>query len=327
MKILVTGATGFIGSWLAETLVDDGAEVTVFVLPNDPVRFQSIKHLTGKVRVVEGDLRNPTSIQEAVNGKDVIFHLAAETQVTRTLANPRGALEVNTVGTFNLLEAIRDANKEAFVIYASTDKVYGEPLYLPIDENHQLNPKSPYEATKLAAERLLMAYHHTYDLRCSVLRWSNTIGGRDSNYLRIIPGIIYPLMRRQAPVIRGDGNDVRDYMYVKDVVRSLLSVLANRERANGRVFNVGTGKPTSVIDLVNTLLDVLELKGKVAPVILKQDTQAEIRVQYLSAEKISRELGFSVRYGLEASIRATVNWYRTNPWWESVIERSRTYYS
>ena len=305
----------------------EGAEVTVLVKPDDPIKIDSIKHLTNKLRIVEGDIRNPESCEEIVRNQEVIYHLAAETQVIFCMQRPRDAFEVNALGTLNILEGIRKFGSSPHLIHASTDKVFGEPKYLPIDEKHPFNPDSPYEVAKLAAERMVNTYHATYGLPTTIVRWSNTIGGRDANYLRIVPSIIWPLFEGKVPVIRGDGSQIRDYMYVEDVVKCVLRITQNRKVVNGEDFNVGTGKPTSVIELARMILRLMGYEKKVEPAVLGQVTKGEISSQYLSSSKIREKLGFTPDTNLESALTNTIEWSRTNQWWLKVVRRVEAYYA
>jgi len=311
---------------LTEELVKTGAHVTVLAKPNDPAGMESIKHLLGNLNVLHGDINSIDVCREAVKHQDLVFHLAAETQVAYCLKFPRRAFKVNALGTLNLLEAIRVSSSDPFMLHASTDKVYGDPQYLPIDENHPLNPKSPYEASKLAGEKLVEAWHSSYGVRCCILRWSNTIGGRDANYLRIVPDVISSLLSGQAPIIRGTGKHVRDYMYVDDTVKSLFAVASNVQECDGQVFNVGTGKPTTVIELTELLIKLMGYEGKVKLAVLNRQIKGEIDTQYLSSKKIRGKLGFVPRFDLESSLRLTIEWYRRNPWWLGVMTKVREHY-
>jgi CDP-glucose 4,6-dehydratase len=325
-KVLVTGATGFIGSWLTESLVEVGAKVTILVKKDDPIGLDSIRHLTKSLKVVYGDIRNSAVSEELVKNQDIVYHLAAETQVIHCIKWPKEAFEVNTLGTLNILEAIRKVGNGVHLIHVSTDKVFGEPKYLPIDENHPFDPDSPYEVSKLAAERFVNSYHSTYGLPTTIVRWSNTIGGRDTNYLRIVPSIIWPLLEERAPIIRGDGSHIRDYMYVDDVSRCLLLLAKNRAQVNGDDFNVGTGKPTSVIELTKLIVNLMGYEGKIEPIVQSKPTKGEINSQYLSSSKIRSKLGFQTNFDLVSGLQLTIDWHRKNLWWREILDRVERYY-
>ena len=326
-KVLVTGANGFIGSWLTEALVNNGANVTAFVKKGDIIGTESIKHLKDKIRIIYGDIRDAKSVTNAVRGKDVIFHLAAITQVLYSIKNPKETIDINVCGTFNILEAIRRNNYEQFLVFTSTDKVYGEPKYNPIDEEHPLSSKSPYDASKLAADRLVHSYHVSYHLKSSIVRWSNTYGGRDSNILRAVPDFVVSLLNGRPPVIRGDGNHVRDYVYVDDAVSGILCTAEKQKISTGHTFNLGTERPVSVRELAKLIIKIFGLSGKIRPVVLRRNVPGEIRTQYLSAKKARKMLGWKPKTNLEEGLQKTISWYKNNPAWQKVVKRNSRFYA
>ena len=317
-NILITGATGFIGSWLTETLVNQGAKVTVLVR-KDAFGIESIKHLKNKIKIIYGDLRNKEVIYKAVKDKAVIFHLAAITQVLYSIKNPEETVSVNVGGTLNILEGIRRNHKNQFLVFTSTDKVYGEPKYNPIDEEHCLSSKSPYDASKVAADRLIYAYHISYGLRCGIVRWSNTYGGRDANLLRAVPDFITSVINNKPAVIRGNGKHIRDFIYVTDSVRGIMAVAENSKLSNGEVFNLGTEKPTSIINLANLIIKLSGKKLKVK--VLNRMVSGEINTQYLSSKKAKKMLKWRSKVNLETGLKMTMDWYKENLWWNKVMKK------
>ena len=325
-RILVTGATGFIGSWLTEELVRRNSMVTIFVRKEDPLGTDAVAHLLDKIKIIYGDIKDIDSIKNAVINQDIIFHLAAYSQVINSLINPIEAMGVNATGTLNLLESIRKSKSDPIFIFSSTDKVYGEPKYLPIDEKHPLNAKSPYDASKLAADRLTFSYHIAYDIKAIISRWSNVIGGRDANYLRALPDFIITMLKNKPPAIRGNGKHIRDYMYVTDAINGVLLLAEKNSQVKGEAFNFGTERPTSVIDLANLVIKYMNFGNKLEPVILNKSTPGEISGQYLTAKKAVNELKWKPHVDLESGIKLTIEWYRKNSWWLDVIERVKHYY-
>lgn len=326
VRVLVTGGTGFIGSWLTEALVSKGADVTVLVKTGDPIGISSLKHLAKKIKISKGDINDLKSVTKALKNQELVFHLAAITQVLYAIKNPFEALRTNIGGTMNVLEAIRNNNAENFLIFASTDKVYGEPQYLPIDEVHPLSSKSPYDATKLAADRLVYAYHLTYGLRSSIVRWSNTYGGRDSNILRAGPDFITTVINKKPPVVRGHGRHVRDFMYVSDAVDGILAVAENSKVSNGETFNLGTGKPLTVEEFARLVIKLSAAKDVLLPIILNKPTPGEIEKQYLSYKKAKEKLGWQPKVNLEEGVKLTIKWYTENQWWQDVIKKVGSFY-
>jgi len=325
-KVLVTGSTGFIGSWLTETLVQAGAKVTALIEQDGPFGIDAIKHLANKIELVYGDIRDRELVASVIRGKDVIFHLASITQVLYAIKNPEKTVAVNVGGTLNILEGMRENGGEQFLVYASTDKVYGEPKYVPIDEEHPLTGKSPYDASKIAADRLVYAYHVSYGTRCSMVRWANTYGGRDANLLRVVPDFVTSVLSGNPPVIRGDGRHIRDYIHVTDAVDGIIRVVENDELSNGRAFNLGTEKPTSVGDLAELIIRISGNGSKLRPIVLGKSTPGEISIQYLSSMKAREVLGWKPTIDLEIGLEPTIEWYRENMWWKSVMDRVAKFY-
>lgn len=324
-RVLVTGATGFIGSWLAEALLKNGADVSVFIKENDPLAMGGLSKLSG-FKKFKGDIRNEENVKKSVRDQELIFHLAAITQVVYAVRNPVESFDVNAIGTLNILESIRNSSTEQFLVFASTDKVYGEPKYLPIDENHPLLGKSPYDASKIAADRLVFSYYTTYDVKSSISRWSNTIGGRDANILRAGPSIVLPVISGKQPVIRYSGEEVRDYMYVEDAVNAILSLAQNQNVSKGEAFNFGTGNPTKIKDFARLVIKLAGFNGKLEPEILNKPAPGEIIRQYLSSEKAKKMLGWKPKFTLEDSLNLTIDWFKENKWWIDVIEKVSNYY-
>ena len=325
-RVLVTGATGFIGSWLTESLLDKGASVSVLVKKDDPLGLGGISSIKDKLKIIYCDIRDREKIQKKVYGQEVIFHLAAITQVLFSIKNPQDTYDVNVNGTLNILESARKSTIECFV-FASTDKVYGEPRYLPIDESHPLSSKSPYDASKIAADQLVSSYALTYGLPTSTARWSNTIGGRDCNILRAVPDFITSILYKKQLTIRGDGKHVRDYMYVKDAVAAIISLVENRDVANREAFNFGTERPTSVHELANLIIKLMGMERKIHPSILSKNVDAEIREQYLSSKKAREKLRWSPKFRLEDGLKKTIEWYKENPSWYDLMQKVAKYYN
>ena len=326
VNVAITGATGFIGSWLVEELVNRGANVTVLVHDDCPIGIESITALSNSLNILHGDICEYEPVKRLIENQEVVFHLAALTQVMYSIKKPVKAFEVNAWGTLNVLEALRNNAGTAFLVHVSTDKVYGEPRYLPIDEEHPLLSKSPYDAAKLAAERLVYSYHATYGIRGTILRFSNNIGGRDSNFLRSVPDFITSILKGEQLVIRGDGTQVRDYLFVTDTIEGLLLAAEKQDYSNGEAFNLGTGKPTSVSELAATVLKLSGTSGA-SPIIRNKSMAGEISQQYLSSQKAATTLGWASKVGLEQGLKETIRWYEENPSWANVMKRVASYHT
>ncbi len=326
-NIALTGATGFIGAWLANSLLDEGANITLLMRKNSPRGLIRFKGRENSIKVLYGDVRDPDAMKGLVNGQDALFHLAAITQVLYSKTHPVDTFNIDANGTLNILEALRKSARPPFLLFVSTDKVYGEPKYVPIDEDCPVSSKSPYDAAKLAADRLVNSYNISYGLKSSIVRMSNIIGGGDANILRAVPDFILNVLSNKAPVIRGNGKHIRDYLYVKDAVAGIKLVAEKQNKSNGEVFNLGTGKPTSVIQLANMVIAIADRPKKIKPILLKGDTLGEIDKQYISSGKIRRVLGWKPAYTLKEALKETLEWYDANPEWISVVERVNKYYS
>ena len=316
-NILVTGATGFVGSWITEALLDRGANVTILVrdVPSKLIYNEFISGIYSKLKsMVLGDLGVYSVVERALNEYeiDTCFHLAAQTIVGIAKHSPLSTFESNMRGTWNLLEACRNSRTLQRIVMASSDKAYGEPIKLPISEDHPLLALYPYEASKACADILARTYFHTYGLPVAITRCSNIYGGRDTNFSRIIPDTIRSVLLSKDPVIRSDGKPVRDYMYISDAINAYLTLAENLDRpeVKGEAFNFGTGKPISVIDLVKKIITMAE-NPHLKPVILGRETK-EISVQYLSIEKARRVLKWKPKVSLENGLIETISWYKEN---------------
>ena len=324
-RIAITGANGFTGSWLVEKLVNNEAKVTILLKRNSIVGKRSLRGFEDRINIVYGDIRDVKSVQKLVKNSEVVFHLAAVSQVIYSKLDPVATFAINAEGTLNVLESIRKTNVNPFLVYMNTDKVYGEPKYLPIDEEHQISAKSPYDASKLAADRLVSSYYTTYGINSSIVRCSNIIGGKDANFLRIVPGVIRAIIKNKSPVIRGNGKSIRDYMHVSDAISALLLVAEKQNISKNQVFNIGTENPTSVINITNKLLKIAKV-NTIKPKILGTVSSYEINKQYLSNKKAMAQLDWSPKYSLDDSLTQTFDWYTKNMWWQEIISDVEKYY-
>lgn len=314
-NVLITGATGFVGSWLTKALIERGANVIVFVrdyVPATPLKYMGVYDNVGAA--ASGDITDYNSIRRVFNEYeiDTCFHLAAQTIVGVANRSPVPTFETNIKGTWNILEAARNSETIKRVVVASTDKVYGEPKELPITEQHPLLAAYPYDASKACVERLCGVFATTYGLPISITRCCNIYGGGDLNFSRVIPGTIRSVFFNERPIIRSDGSPVRDFIHVDDVVSAyiILAESLEKEGVLGEAFNFGSNAPIDVLSLVKKIIDI---SGKnLEPEILGKGTpKAEISRQYLSNVKANRILGWEPRIGLEEGLKKTIEWYAT----------------
>ena len=310
--VLVTGATGLVGAWLTRRLRDAGADVVCLVRDWVPqcelVRSGLIDHL----KVVRGDIRDRDCIERAIGEyeTDTVIHLAAQTIVGIANRNPISTFESNIQGTWNLLEACRRSTGVKSVVIASSDKAYGHQDKLPYGEDTPLAGRHPYDVSKSCADLIAQAYAATFSLPVAVTRCGNFYGGGDLNWNRIVPGTIRSVLRGERPVIRSDGQYIRDYFYVEDGAAAymlLAEQLHLRPELAGLAFNFSNETEVTVIDLVNRILHAME--SKLEPLVLNQASN-EIRRQYLNAERARQMLAWSPLFTLDTGIGRTISWYR-----------------
>ena len=313
-KVLVTGATGLVGSWLCRRLLDDGAQVVALVRDWDPqsefIRSGDIRRCT----VVSGCLEDYATVVRAIaeHGTDTVFHLGAQAIVGTALVSPLATFEANIRGTYNLLEACRvHRDLVQRLVVASSDKAYGHSDRLPYTEDMPVNGRHPYDVSKSCADLLAQTYAASYGLNLAVARCGNIYGGGDLNWSRIVPGTIRSVLEGKPPVLRSDGSFKRDYIYVEDVVDAYLALAeaAGRPGVRGEAFNFGPQRPLTVLEITRAVLEAMD-RCDLEPVIL-DTAKAEIKDQCLDAAKAARLLGWEPRFGLEDGLEMTVAWYRT----------------
>jgi CDP-glucose 4,6-dehydratase len=265
-----------------------------------------------KVRVVRGDLSD-VNLLERLLGEyeiDTVFHLAAQTIVTIANRNPLSTFESNVAGTWNLLEAVRRSPKVKQVVFASSDKAYGTAETLPYDEDTPLIGRHPYDVSKSCADLIATSFAVSFGVPVVITRCGNFYGGGDLNWNRIVPGTIRSVLRGEAPIIRSDGQFVRDYFYVEDGAYAytlLAEKLAGDRTLAGRAFNFSNEIQVTVTEVVQRVLSVMG--SKLQPVVQNQVSN-EIRHQYLSAKRARTELGWKPLFTLEEGLERTAQWYK-----------------
>jgi UDP-glucose 4-epimerase len=298
LKILVTGGAGFIGSHVVDALVGESHSVVVV----DNLSTGKREHVNQKAKFYQVDLRSP-ELNEIVQSEkpDLINHHAAHVDVRRSTADPLYDADVNIAGSLNLLESARQSGVAKF-IYASTGgAVYGEPVYLPCDENHPVNPICPYGISKLTVEKYLSFYAHSYDLHYVILRYPNVYGPRQDPMGEggVVAIFARHMVRAEPVVINGTGEQERDFLYVEDVVRANLLALRATE---GQVYNLGTGVGTSV----NQLFEAMSrMSGYSSQPTYGPPKPGETFKIYLDATKAQAELGWQPEFDLDEGLRRT----------------------
>lgn len=308
-RVLVTGAGGFIGSHLAEALIQLDARVRALVRYNSRNDWGMLELLDEETRrgmeVVCGDIRDATFVRQAVRNCDVAFHLAALIAIPYSYIAPESFLDTNIRGTLNVLQACLDVQTER-IVHTSTSEVYGTARYTPIDEEHPLHPQSPYAATKVAADKLAESYYCTYDLPVSIVRPFNTYGPRQSARA-VIPTIAVQALAGDV-VQLGTLETTRDMMFVQDTVQGFLKV-AESPHTIGEVVNIGTASGVSVKQLVGKIGDLLGKElGIVADERRMRPEKSEVGTLIAGYEKANRLTGWVPRIGLDEGLRQTVGW-------------------
>ncbi len=302
---LVTGGAGFIGSHIVRALVEQGYDVRV--LDNFSTgKPENLQGLDGRVEVIEGDLRETSTLEQAVMDIDVIFHEAAFVSVPLSLDNPQLCFDINLTGTSNLLDAARKAGIRR-VVLASSAAVYGDSTDLPLNEAAQLKPLSPYALSKQVNELYAQLFSSAYGVEAVALRYFNVYGARqrpDSMYAAAIPIFLTQLIEGKPIQIFGDGKQTRDLIHVRDVVRANL-LAAEHPEAPGQVFNVCTGIETRLLDLLEVLFDLFpDFKQPV----FTQPRPGDILRSVGDASKAAQQLGFQAQVSLAEGLKETVEW-------------------
>lgn len=308
----VTGATGLVGAWTVRRLVALGADVVCLVRDWVPQSELVRSRLLDRVRVVRGDVQDQAELERALGEYeiDTVIHLAAQTIVGIANRNPVSTFESNIRGTWSLLEACRRSPLVRQIVVASSDKAYGDAETLPYDEKTPLKGEHPYDVSKSCADLIARAYAATYALPVVITRCGNFYGGGDLNWNRIVPGTIRSVIRNERPVVRSDGDFVRDYFFVEDGAAAytlLAEKLAADRTLAGEAFNFSNEAQVTVSAIVTKILEAMN--STLTPDIRNEATN-EIRRQYLDASKARNSLGWSPMFTLDEGLARTIAWYR-----------------
>lgn len=305
-KYLVTGGAGFIGSNLVDALVKKGGNVRVFDNLSTG-RLENLKSIEDEIDFVQGDVRDLETVRKVMDGVEVVFHEAALPSVVRSVEDPTASHDVNGTGTLNVLISARDA-KVRRVIYASSSSVYGDTQELPKREDMPTNPQSPYAVAKLTGEHYCRAFWRVYGLSTVCLRYFNVFGPRqdpDSPYAAVIPKFVRLLKERKPLPVFGDGEQTRDFTYVPCVVQANLQA-AERSGIDGEVFNLGSGNPVSLLDLIDLFRQVTAHNPKV---LFLPQRPGDVRESWADVGKARRLLALEpipLKAGLQRLIKASL---------------------
>ncbi|MBP2031539.1 UDP-glucose 4-epimerase [Clostridium algifaecis] len=302
MKVLVTGGAGFIGSHIVDLLIKNNYEVCII----DDLSHGNIDNINSKAKFYKYNIKSSNLINIfKIEKPEVIIHEAAKISVSDSIKYPIKDAETNIIGTLNVLEAARKTNIKK-IIYSSSSAVFGKAEYFPIDENHPLNTISNYGVSKQASENYLKVYKELYGLNYIILRYSNVYGPRQksSGESGVIPIFCMKILKDKSPFIYGDGNQTRDFIYVKDVARANLLSIQNNLSG---IFNVSSNKSISINQLFKYISSILN--KNISP-IYKRKINGDIENSLISYKKIFNELGWKPKYTILEGLKETIEFYK-----------------
>lgn len=321
-RVLVTGGAGFIGSHICDLLAEAGYEV--IILDNlSTGTLDNVKHLLKRdnVKFVRGDILDMDCLMRVMKNIDAVLHQAAQLEIATAVNDPITDLRVNVEGTINVLEAMRRCGVKR-MIFASSAAVYGEPVYVPQDEDHPKNPNWQYGASKLACEHYLKVYHNLYGIRSVALRYGIVYGPREW-YGRVLTVFIKRVvLENKPPVIFGDGRQTRDFVHVRDVARACKLVL-EQDDYECEVYNVSSGRETSILDLARLVIEASGVdfepvfedvkEGEYSKLVGVWRKPKELRRMWLDIARITKRYGWRPEISLRDGIREEIEWIKENP--------------
>ncbi len=307
-NVLVTGGTGLVGGHVTEKLLALGANVFVLDIVLKPKSYFETQKLTGKTTLLIQDVRDLKKLKETVvnNNISYIFHLAAQALVPLAYQDPLLTLDVNIMGTVNVLEVARENSGVKGVVVASSDKAYGKDCK-DAEETQKLAGDHPYDVSKSAADLICTAYFNTYGVPVTISRFANIFGPGDLNFDRIVPGAMEALILNKTLEIRSDGKFVRDYLYVKDVAEGYVLLAEKIDQTKGQAFNFSSGNNLNVIEIVEKVAEAL---GQTSNYKILNLQKNEIMFQSLNFQKAKKVLGWQARFTFKQGIEETYNWYK-----------------
>ena len=307
-KVLVTGADGFIGSHLTEMLYNKGYAVKALSQYNSFNNWGWLESVNCKkeIEILNGDIRDPYFCKNISKDVDIIFHLAALIAIPFSYIAPNSYVETNVMGTLNICQAARE-NRVSRLIHTSTSEVYGTAKYVPIDENHPLQPQSPYSATKIAADAMAMSFYNSFDLPVTTVRPFNTYGPRQSARA-IIPTIITQIATGKKEIKLGDTSPTRDLNYVEDCCRGFI-MLAESEKTIGETINIGSNKEISMGDLLKLIKEAMSSKVNfVSDHQRVRPKQSEVFRLCCDNKKIKQLVGYEPQINIQDGLKKTIEW-------------------
>jgi len=313
-KVLITGGAGFIGSSLAHHLVKHGANVTVVdsMIPDYGGNLHNLTGIRDKIKINFSDVRDRYSMEYLICDQDYLFNLAGQVSHIDSMTDPFADLEINAKSQLSILEACRHFNTDIRIVFASTRQIYGRPQYLPVDENHPLDPPDVNGINKLAGERYHTLYSKVYGLHCSVLRLTNVYGPRQlvkHNRQGFIGWFIRQIVRSEKIKVFGTGEQRRDLVFVDDVVEGLL-LAGMSNNANAKIYNLGGAEPISLKNLVELMIEI-NGSGEYELVPFPEERKKiDIGDFYSDYKKINDELGWEPKILLTEGLKRTFKYYQ-----------------
>ena len=306
-RVLVTGGEGFIGSHLTNKLVELGADVTIFAKANIMKTKPNLKNLTGvldKIKIIAGNIGERDAITQIINSQpDIIMHLAAIAFVDYSFEHPFEVINTNYFGTLNVLQAAMNLDIKRVVVTSSSE-IYGTAQYVPMDEEHPLNPTSPYAASKVAADRTAFSFWNIYRLPTTIIRPFNTYGPRHT--YDVIPKFIRFALKGEPLTIYGTGEQSRDFTYVDDMVEAFL-IMGSDKKAIGEAVNFGTGKSVSINDIAEKIIRISKSSSKIIHVEKRMAEVARLVCDYSKAKKL---FGWEPQIDIDEGIRRNIEYDR-----------------
>ncbi len=313
-KVLVTGADGFIGSHLTESLLEKGYDVKAFTMYNSFNTWGWLdtlpKEKLDQIEIFSGDVRDPNGVREAMKGVDGVFHLAALIAIPFSYHSPDSYVDTNIKGTLNVLQAARELETERIMV-TSTSEVYGTAQYVPIDEKHPFQGQSPYSATKIGADRLAESFYRSFNLPVSIVRPFNTYGPRQSARA-VIPTIITQLLAGKSEIQLGSLTPTRDFNFVKDTAAGFIAI-AESDKTIGEEINIATQQEISIGDLAQEIIRQINPNAKIICDEQRlRPEKSEVNRLLGANEKIKRLTNWTPKYTFEEGIKETIAWLREN---------------
>jgi len=309
MKVLVTGADGFIGSHLTEALLKEGHQVRALAQYNSFNYWGWLEDIESndRLEVVTGDVRDPNYCREICKGIDIVFHLAALIAIPYSYVAPDSYVDTNVKGSLNICQAARDSGVKRILV-TSTSEVYGTARYVPIDEKHPLQPQSPYSASKIGADAIAMSFYNAFKLPITIVRPFNTYGPRQSARA-VIPTIISQIAGGMKEIKLGDLTPTRDFNYVEDTCRGFIK-LAKCEQAIGETVNIGSNYEISIKDTLDLIKDIMQsdVRFITDEQRIRPDNSEVFRL-WCDNSKIRELTGFAPKYSIREGLEKTVEWF------------------